>query len=92
METQASHTMQLAQTLPTGVEEWACPTCGRRIQLDWETVPERVVLQPGDDRARHVCGKGGLQLAAEAMDDEAARLLEQLQRGPFGQWLDQTEP
>lgn len=91
METQASHTMRLAQTLPTGVEEWACPTCGRRILLDWETAPERVILQPGDDRARHVCGKGGLHLAAEAMDEDAARLLDKLCRGPFGDWLAQDE-
>jgi hypothetical protein len=42
------HEMQLKATYSTGVEEWYCPTCGRRLLVN--TVPgcEALTLERGD--------------------------------------------
>jgi len=46
----------------SGAEEWACPTCGRRMLLRWPPDYEKLVLEHGDDSAIHVGGKGGVRV------------------------------
>lgn len=57
------HAMQLEQTHPSGAEEWCCPSCGRRIMLNW-TPFEMMVINQGDALAQHSGGKGGLEMVA----------------------------
>jgi hypothetical protein len=47
------HRMQLEQRHPSGAEEWFCPTCGRRFLVQWPPTYTMVVLDPGDEEARH---------------------------------------
>ena len=61
---QSSHTMVHAQTYASGAEEWHCPTCGRRMIMQWPPKYKRIVLEPGDELAAHAGGKGGLQVGA----------------------------
>ncbi len=56
MDSANRHTMVLEHTHPTGVEEWACPTCGRRFIAQWEPTLKRLILNPGDDGAIHAGG------------------------------------
>jgi hypothetical protein len=58
----ASHEMVLTGRAESGAEEWACPTCGRRMLLRWPPDYEKLVLEHGDDSAIHVGGKGGLRV------------------------------
>lgn len=58
------HEMQLKQTYPSGVEEWFCPTCGRRFLMRWPPQYKKVVLDAGDEYAIHTGGKGGLAMSA----------------------------
>ncbi|WP_067806233.1 hypothetical protein [Actinomadura formosensis] len=46
--------MQLIRTAESGHEEWACPTCGRRILLHWPPDYTKQVLTPGDETACHL--------------------------------------
>ena len=71
--------MVLTGRAESGAEEWACPTCGRRMLLRWPPDYEKLVLEHGDDTAVHVGGKGGLRVgqavvapavAADVPDDE----------------------
>ena len=61
------HDMQLEATHPSGMEEWHCPTCGRRFLMQWPPEYQKVVLQPGDEYAIHRAGKGGVQIGPPAI-------------------------
>lgn len=56
------HEMILTGSAESGAEEWACPTCGRRMLLRWPPHYEKLVLEHGDDNAVHFGGKGGLRV------------------------------
>lgn len=55
--------MILSVTRESGAEEWACPTCGRRIVFRWPPHYEKLVLDHGDVSVVHVGGKGGLRVS-----------------------------
>jgi len=54
--------MVLEKTHPSGAEEWHCPICGRRFLMKWPPAYEMIILEPGDQYARHSGSKGGLQI------------------------------
>ena len=43
-----------------GTEEWYCPTCGRRLLIEWKPW-RKVTLELGDENALHSGGKSGLR-------------------------------
>jgi hypothetical protein len=45
--------MYLHKTYPSGAEEWACPTCGRRFIIQWRPVYQKIVLARGHEGAAH---------------------------------------
>jgi hypothetical protein len=61
---QSTHTMELAQIYASGAQEWQCPTCGRRMIMQWPPKYKKIVLEPGDELALHAGGTGGLQLGS----------------------------
>jgi len=69
---QSAHAMELEHTYPSGAEEWYCPTCGRRMIMQWPPKYKKIVLEAGDEYATHAGGKGGIQIGgvqAAAADD-----------------------
>jgi hypothetical protein len=60
MNNTEKHEMRLEKTHTSGAEEWYCPECGRRFLMQWPPAYKKIVLEPGDDYALHVGGKGGL--------------------------------
>ena len=63
----ARHEMLPTGSGESGAEEWACPTCGRRMLLRWPPNYEKLVLERGDEAAIHVGGKGGLRVGQIAV-------------------------
>lgn len=61
MNEQQSHEMILEKTHASGMEEWYCPICGRRMTITWQPW-KKVVLEPGDLYVAHTGSKGGLKL------------------------------
>lgn len=59
MLTQTQHRMERAGAHASGAEEWACPTCGRRLLVQAHPTLAMAVLAPGDARAGHYGGIGG---------------------------------
>ena len=53
MYEQQAHQMHLAKTHPSGAEEWACSSCGRRFLMQWPPAYSRTILEPGDEYAIH---------------------------------------
>jgi hypothetical protein len=64
------HEMHLEMTHPSGAEEWACPTCGRRFLMQWPPEYKKVVLETGDEYAYHSGGKGGLSIGMASITDD----------------------
>jgi hypothetical protein len=46
--------MRMIRADASGAEEWACPTCGRRMLLHWPPHYSKRILEPGDESASHV--------------------------------------
>jgi hypothetical protein len=72
---QADHQMQKAGTRKSGVEEWWCPTCGRRLLLRWPPGYQKLVLEPGDEHASHAGATATVRLGpldVMAADDQPA--------------------
>jgi hypothetical protein len=59
---QQHHEMILDKTYPSGTDEWYCPTCGRRLRMDYAPEFKKTILEAGDEFAIHSGGKGGLQM------------------------------
>jgi hypothetical protein len=55
------HEMTRIRTLGDGVEEWSCTQCSRRLLFRRPPEFEKIVLEPGDERAAHVGATGGLR-------------------------------
>jgi hypothetical protein len=72
------HEMHLETTHPSGAEEWACPTCGRRFLMQWPPAYKKVVLEVGDEYAYHSGGKGGLSIGTASITEcDASELIEE---------------
>ncbi len=100
MTKEQPHEMQLAKTYPTGAEEWACPTCGRRFVMQWPPSYRKIVLERGDEQAMHNGGKGGVSISVvqttKADDDDISEetlrpWLDALDDVDFGDWADGSE-
>ena len=59
---QEQHDMILEKTHDSGAEEWSCPTCGRKMFVQWSPQFKRIVLEEGNDEAIHNGSKGGLKI------------------------------
>jgi hypothetical protein len=55
----ATHRMVRTASAGPGVEEWLCPSCGRRVLLRWPPYCEKLVLYAGALDVAHVGGSGG---------------------------------
>ena len=69
------HEMTRIRTLRDGVEEWSCTRCGRRLLFRRPPEFEKIVLEPGDERAAHVGAAGGLRVRVAEAGPPAARQL-----------------
>jgi hypothetical protein len=77
------HEMILTGGSASGAEEWACPTCGRRMLLRWPPHYEKLILDHGDEAAIHVGGKGGLRVGQVAVAPAPVAEVPEAER----QWL-----
>jgi len=69
---QEHHRMVLVCSHPSGADEMYCPTCGRRILIQWPPDYKKTVLETGDEYAVHSGGKGGLEMGAPQLTPASA--------------------
>jgi hypothetical protein len=87
-----AHDMQLERTYPSGVEEWACPTCGRRFVAQWVPNIRRLILESGDALARHRGGDLHLSAAIEPNTGEHTPPLTDAEaNSPWAEWLNDLD-
>jgi hypothetical protein len=59
------HEMLLQQTFPSGVQEWLCTVCQRRVVIEHGASRVKIIaLERGNEHAIHSTGSGGLSIAA----------------------------
>ncbi|MFD0905576.1 hypothetical protein [Actinomadura sediminis] len=51
---QKTHRLRMVRVAESGLEEWACPVCGRRMLLRWPPDCRKEVVDRGDEEACHV--------------------------------------
>lgn len=61
MNQEQQHHMNLVETHPSGIEEWHCDQCERRMVMQW-TPYKKLVLEEGDNYALHSAQKGHVQM------------------------------
>jgi hypothetical protein len=97
MSEQEYHEMVLDTVLPTGAEEWYCPTCGRRFLMQWPPTYSKVILEAGDESAIHSGGKGGVSIRSAQMtrpEEPEITQLEQVEEEslePYIEWLGKVD-
>lgn len=75
-----NHEILVVNLHPSGVEEWLCPTCGRRFIVQWTPEYQCIVLNPGEESAIHNMSRGAL-VTATPHETSPARL------APWMDWL-----
>jgi hypothetical protein len=60
--------MMIAREFPDGRLEWVCPTCGRRIIMQWPPEYQHIVVVPGDESASHSGAMGAPQPGPTALE------------------------
>jgi hypothetical protein len=96
---QEQHEMILEKTYPSGVDEWYCPACGRRLLMDYEPNFKKTVLEVGDEYAIHSGGKGGLRIGSMQVASADPTVSEKEPKisvndpslAPWVAWLDQVD-
>lgn len=96
---QQQHEMVLEKTHPSGADEWFCPSCGRRLLMDYGPKFKKTILEAGDEYAVHSGAKGGLQMGSiqvvPVSDPPAAEesivSIEDPSLAPWVAWLDKVD-
>lgn len=86
------HEMVLEKSYSSGVEEWCCPICGRRFLVQWPPAFNMVVLEPGDQNAKHIGSTGDLHVGTlQVKQGEETALTEEWRLVPWLRWLDEVD-
>lgn len=70
MNQEQQHRMNLVDTHPSGVEEWYCPHCDRRMVMQWMPY-KKMILEDGDNYALHSAYKGDFQLMSAEVESQS---------------------
>ena len=81
------HEMVLEKTLVSGVEEWYCPSCGRRFLVQWPPAYKMIILEAGDKDTRHNVSKTNSRQATQL---EAADLIDEFRLIPWINWMEKV--
>ena len=87
------HEMQLEKTHPSGVQEWFCPTCGRRSLMQWQPNFSIIDLAAGDERVSHAGSTGDLRIRPPQIVEDTPLPNEWqswLEDAGFNEWWDRA--
>ena len=92
MNEQQQHEMVLEKTYPAGAEEWYCPACGRRFLVEWSPAYNMIIIEPGDQYARHRGSQVDLYTGAPQVEqNDEALLTEDSRLAPWLAWLEEVD-
>jgi hypothetical protein len=86
------HEMVLERTHISGLEEWSCPTCGRRFLVQWPPAYKIIILEPGDKDTRHNISMANSRIVPRQVTQlEATVLLEEFRLIPWIKWMEKVD-
>jgi hypothetical protein len=86
------HEMILEQTHTSGVEEWACPDCGRRFLVQWPPAYKIIILVQGDKDIRHNVSKANSQIGSFPITQtKATYFIEDFRLIPWKKWMENVD-
>ncbi len=93
---QVNHEMELETTYPSGVQEWFCPICTRRIIMQSPPKFRIIVLNAGDEHASHKGCTSGLGISTPEVNDALpedlrSALEDALKHVDFSDWSDEDD-
>ena len=86
------HEMIFEKTHSSGVEEWYCPTCGRRFLVQWPPAYKMIVVEAGDKDARHNVSRVNSRVdPRQGTQLKASDLIDEFRLVPFLQWMEKVD-
>jgi hypothetical protein len=86
------HEMILQETHISGVEEWYCPTCGRRFLVQWPPAYKMVILEPGDKDTQHSVSRSNTRIGSRQVTQlEANDLTDEFRLIPWLKWMEKVD-
>jgi hypothetical protein len=86
------HEMIMEKTHVSGVEEWYCPSCGRRFLVQWPPAYKMIILEPGEKDIRHNVSKANsLKSPRQGTQLEATDLTDEFRLIPWIKWMEKVD-
>jgi hypothetical protein len=86
------HEMILEKTHIAGVEEWYCPTCGRRFLMQWPPAHRMIILEAGDKDTRHNVSKADSGIGPRQTTQlESTDLIDEFRLIPWLKWMEKVD-
>ena len=86
------HEMILEKIHISGVEEWYCPTCGRRFLVQWPPAYKMIVLAAGDKDIRHNVSISSARIGSRPVKQlEATDFIDEFRLLPWIQWMEKVD-
>lgn len=86
------HEMVLEKTHVSGVEEWYCPTCGRRFLVQWPPAYKMIIIEPGEKDTRHNVSKSNSRTDPSQVPSlETIDLMEEYRFIPWLKWMEKVD-
>jgi hypothetical protein len=82
------HEMILEKTHVSGVEEWYCPSCGRRFLVQWPPAYKMIILEPGEKDTRHNVSRIGRRPVTQL---ETTDLTDEFRLIPWIKWMEKVD-
>jgi hypothetical protein len=83
------HEMVFEKTHLSGVEEWYCPSCGRRFLVQWPPSYKMVVLEPGEKDTRHNLSKVNSHVSPPQTNE--IEPIEEFRLMPWLEWMEKVD-
>lgn len=86
------HEMILEKTHISGVEEWYCPSCGRRFLVQWPPAYKMIILEQGDKDTRHNVSKANSLIGSYPITHtKATDLTDEFRLIPWIKWMEKVD-
>ena len=86
------HEMILKKIHIPRVEEWYCPTCGRRFLVQWPPAYKMIVLAAGDTDIRHNVSKSDSRKGSRPVTQlQVTDLTDEFRLLPWIKWMEKVD-
>lgn len=86
------HEMIFEKTHLSGVEEWYCPSCGRRFLMQWPPAYRMIILEGGDKDTRHNVRKSTSYIGPrQVTQPEATDPIDEFRLIPWLRWMEKVD-